>query len=393
MKKLFIKCLMIVGAFVLLAPIVPAKAANTPVADQVVIADYYIQGGWKTYNETTGYDICQMFYPTKTKFVYFDLALSNTNPDAGSTWAEIRTNGLMHLPATVLGVYRQTNFVNYESAREMAHMDPQNGQEITLETNKGYWICITHLPQNAKIYYNDPTDYSGSLITGYSSSTVFHSTQSFGFRTYGYNPEVAPPADNSTPAVTTPSSTSTTSTSSTSGSAPSTNTSTSIAAPTATTAIYAPASQGVSINWTASKTTDITGYNIYRSTTIGTGYTKVGTVAKNVLQYVDTTVAKSTSYYYMVRAYKTTTESVNSNEAKVDVPADAVITTTVDNSKPATTIIENNRFNSSLFWTLIGADLVLLCLLALLIIRRKRNEKTKKHSAPSAPQPTETPQT
>ncbi|MEI6144636.1 MAG: hypothetical protein WCP91_03515 [Candidatus Berkelbacteria bacterium] len=377
-KNFFAKLLLVAGFLILLSSIVPAKASGTPVADQVVMPDYYVQGGWKYYTDTTAYDICQLFYPTKTQFAYFDLALTNTNPDAGSTWADIRTNGTLHRPATVLNTYHQVSYVNFEDSRTMAHMNPQNGQEITLETNKGYWICITHLPQNAKIYYSDPTDYSGSLITGYSSATVFHSTQAFGFRTYGYNPTV------DTPAVNTP--TATTNSGST-GSAPSNTTSASISAPTSVTAAYAPANQGVSVTWTASKTADITGYNIYRTATSGKSYTKIGAVAKSALQYVDGTAAKSTTYYYMVRSYKDSSESVNSNEAKVDVPADAVITP-IAKSK-VKVLARPDWYGGTLemnIWTWCGIGLVgilLLALIALIVIRDKKNKKTGKKEQPA----------
>lgn len=365
--------MLVAGFLFLLSPLVSVKASDTPVADQVVMPDYYVQGGWKYYTAAAGYDICQLFYPTKTQFAYFDLALTNTNPDAGSTWAEVRTNGTMHLPATVLNTYSQTNYLNFEESRTMAHMNPRNGQEITLDTSKGYWICITHLPQNAKIYYNDPTDYAGSLITGYSGATAFHSTQSFGFRTYGYNPTV------DTPAVNTPSGTTD---SGNTGSAPSSNTSASISAPTAVAAAYEPANQGVSVTWAASKTADITGYHIYRSTTSGKGYTKVGTVAKNLLQYVDGTAAKSTTYYYMVRTYKDSSESVNSNEAKVDVPADAVIVSA--EAKKVKVLPRPDWYGGTLdmnIWTWCGlglAGLLLITLIIVIILRDRKNKKAGK---------------
>ncbi|MEI8061657.1 MAG: hypothetical protein WCG99_05230 [Candidatus Berkelbacteria bacterium] len=369
-KRFLASCMLVAGLLVLSSPLVPARASGTPAADQVVMPDYYVQGGWKYYTDTTAYDICQLFYPTKTQFAYFDLALTNTNPDAGSTWADIRTNGTLHRPAAVLNTYHQVSYVNFEDSRTMARMNPQNGQEITLETNKGYWICITHLPQNAKIYYNDPTDYAGSLITGYSSSTTFQSTQSFGFRTYGYNPTVDTPAVN-TPAATTDSDST--------GGAPSNTTSASVSAPTAVAAAYAPANQGVSVTWTASKTADITGYYIYRSTTSGKNYTKVGTVAKNILQYVDGTAVKSMTYYYMARAYKDSSQSVNSNEAKVDVPADAVIVPT--EAKKVKVLARPGWYGGMMemnIWTWCGLGLVVLLLIALIVLIILRNRKNKK---------------
>lgn len=82
----------------------------------------------------------------------------------------------------------------------------------------------------------------------------------------------------------------------------------------------------VTLNWTASLSTTVTGYNVYRSTTSGggnTGYTKIASLGK-VTSYMDANVSPGTTYYYVVTAVDPNNlESVNSNEASVTPPAPA----------------------------------------------------------------------
>jgi hypothetical protein len=70
----------------------------------------------------------------------------------------------------------------------------------------------------------------------------------------------------------------------------------------------------VSVSWTASLST-VTGYNVYRSTTPGTGYTKVNASPVVGTGYTDTTVVSGTPYYYVVSAVDANgLESQKSNE-------------------------------------------------------------------------------
>lgn len=68
----------------------------------------------------------------------------------------------------------------------------------------------------------------------------------------------------------------------------------------------------VTLNWNA--VTDVTGYDVKRSTTVGGPYT---TIASNVsgASYIDSSVTNGTTYYYVVTAINTNGESANSNEA------------------------------------------------------------------------------
>ncbi len=76
----------------------------------------------------------------------------------------------------------------------------------------------------------------------------------------------------------------------------------------------------VSLSWTAS-TSAVSGYNVYRSTTSGAGYTKVNGGLVSVVNYTDSTVANGTTYYYVTTAVDASgLESINSNEAVAVIP-------------------------------------------------------------------------
>ena len=75
-----------------------------------------------------------------------------------------------------------------------------------------------------------------------------------------------------------------------------------------------------SFTWTATPDTYATGYDIFRSTTSGSGYVLIGSVAgRTNTTYTDTTVSAMTTYYYVVRARAAVWTSVNSNQVTVIV--------------------------------------------------------------------------
>jgi len=76
------------------------------------------------------------------------------------------------------------------------------------------------------------------------------------------------------------------------------------------------------VNWTASASGSPTSYNVYRTTTnggcssvTGSSCTKAGTVAAPNLSFVDTPLAASTTYFWVVTATNAAGESVPSNQA------------------------------------------------------------------------------
>jgi hypothetical protein len=75
-----------------------------------------------------------------------------------------------------------------------------------------------------------------------------------------------------------------------------------------------------SLSW-AQSTSTVSGYNIYRSTTPGTGYAKINPSLVSGLTYTDSTVQSSTTYYYVATAVDSSgNESAYSNEATAPIP-------------------------------------------------------------------------
>ena len=74
----------------------------------------------------------------------------------------------------------------------------------------------------------------------------------------------------------------------------------------------------VALSWTASTST-VSGYNVYRSTADGGGYSRIG--SPGATQYDDATVQSGTTYYYVVTAVDSEgNESVYSNQAQAIIP-------------------------------------------------------------------------
>ena len=73
---------------------------------------------------------------------------------------------------------------------------------------------------------------------------------------------------------------------------------------------------GIQISWQPSPSTNIAGYNIYRSTTTGTLGSKMNSALVTASTYTDTNVNNGVTYYYTVRAVDTSgTEDTNTNQA------------------------------------------------------------------------------
>src|SRR5208283_231146 len=80
------------------------------------------------------------------------------------------------------------------------------------------------------------------------------------------------------------------------------------------------ASHSVTLTWTASTST-VSGYNVYRSTTNGSGYTKINSGLVAGLTYDDTSVQSGTTYYYVATAVDANgDESTDSNQATAVIP-------------------------------------------------------------------------
>jgi hypothetical protein len=82
-----------------------------------------------------------------------------------------------------------------------------------------------------------------------------------------------------------------------------------------------PVQHSVLLNWTASISPNIDGYNIYRSGTSGGPYGKLNTSLNSGTSYTDNTVANGSTYYYVTTAVNSNSqESTYSNQAQAVIP-------------------------------------------------------------------------
>ena len=77
----------------------------------------------------------------------------------------------------------------------------------------------------------------------------------------------------------------------------------------------------VSLSWTASTSSGVTGYDIYRSSVSGGPYTEVTTSPVAGTNYTDTTVAAGQTYFYVAAAVGSGGTSAYSNQAQATVPS------------------------------------------------------------------------
>jgi hypothetical protein len=77
----------------------------------------------------------------------------------------------------------------------------------------------------------------------------------------------------------------------------------------------------VALSWLASTTTTVTGYNVYRSSLNGSGYSRINSALVTLLAYTDASVQSGTTYYYVTTAVDSTgAESGFSNQATAVIP-------------------------------------------------------------------------
>jgi hypothetical protein len=86
------------------------------------------------------------------------------------------------------------------------------------------------------------------------------------------------------------------------------------------TAVAATVQHSVTLTWTES-TSSVSGYNVYRSTQSGAGYTVLNSSLVTSESYIDSTVTGGTTYYYVVTAVSSSgVESAYSSQVTAVVP-------------------------------------------------------------------------
>jgi hypothetical protein len=81
-------------------------------------------------------------------------------------------------------------------------------------------------------------------------------------------------------------------------------------------------SHSVSLSWTASSSANISGYNVYRSSTSGGPYTQLNSGLVGATSFSDGNVASGQIYYYVTTAVDASNnQSGYSNEAQAKVPS------------------------------------------------------------------------
>jgi hypothetical protein len=93
-------------------------------------------------------------------------------------------------------------------------------------------------------------------------------------------------------------------------------------APTGLTAT--PGNSTVSLNWNDNTETDLSGYNVYRSTTSGTGYTKLNGSLLGSSNYTDSNANGARTYYYFVTAIDTSNNESNDSNVVSATPTDTI---------------------------------------------------------------------
>ena len=83
----------------------------------------------------------------------------------------------------------------------------------------------------------------------------------------------------------------------------------------------AQSTHSVALSWSASATTTVTGYNVYRSTVSGSMYARVNALLVPGLTYTDSGVQSASTYYYVATAVDGNgNESVFSNQVSAAIP-------------------------------------------------------------------------
>lgn len=291
----------------------------------------------KYYGMLTDGRLCQKFKPSRSFLSTFVDVRASTGP-SGSTsniYLNVYTDS-GNMPSEEFHTYNPPSTFK-DGRNTMTRFTSESFAAVT--PNTSYWLCMEG--RGDGYWYADSPDggfYASTYNYGFAMAGYDqHGDEDFGFIVYSSNalpePDPIPEPDpdpitdpNPDPIVTsTPLPEGVTEGT---GAAPKAPTTT-IKSPTSLTVVDVPDDQGNSlkIGWKASTTSDIDGYKVFRSTEATKNFKEVAKTKKTILTFTDNEATIGTKYYYQVRAYKGTKESVSSNTANG---------TSVDNVAPAT---------------------------------------------------------
>jgi hypothetical protein len=257
---------------------------------------------------STGLRMAQRFMPTMTGLCKVELELTNVGSNQKISIAIRHTSDGTNWDEGALATVSNQTVTNGWNVFDF--------EDITVDTSPAYAIFITAADYGPQWKYKGgPSEYGN----GYA---IFQNNPQydwdFNFKTWGTNP--VDTVDENTQPTGQQSDSDNGDSSAVAGKTPTATTSSSIEKPTELKAEYA---EGAKLTWKASKTTDISGYLVFRSEAKGEGYQGIGKVEKTKVEYLDKTAVAGTTYYYIVRAYKGTDQSASSNEASLTIPASA----------------------------------------------------------------------
>ena len=268
----------------------------------------------------------QTFYPTKNRLNKIVLHLAAFMADSTATMKLLSSDGseLASQSQNVTGA-NPASPADYTFEGLSVTITPGNLYKLVLLRSAGatlYWYKTTACSIQGNVYAGGTSFAAADYV----------------FTTYGYN---ASSSTNDQTASET----------------------SSIAAPTDAKAEYVANDNRVKVSWTKSATTDIDGYRIFRSEDKTKDFAKIGQVDKKIYEDFDTAIIANKTYYYYIKAYKTTEEGVSSNIAEVKIPAKKTATPV------ATTISASNWW---LYLLLGGVALLLIIFLIVYELKLKK---------------------
>ncbi|MCX6811712.1 MAG: fibronectin type III domain-containing protein [Candidatus Berkelbacteria bacterium] len=226
-------------------------------------------------SDVTKFPMYQVFAPTMNKLTKVRLLFGGVNtPTIVLTLKDMSGNPLGQTSSVVSAGWVDFTFAS----------------AISLTPSLSYQIHLTReATANVSWNYCQPAGYGGGYaVTG----GVIIPDKDYNFQTYGYNQGSPSPSASSSVIISPPGNLKAEDVANDTGGK-------------------------VKLTWNKSSTSGIDGYRFYRRNDEEKDFTKVADVGAKFTDYEDTNLNNGTLYIYVVRAYKGTNESVNSNEARI----------------------------------------------------------------------------